>query len=157
MPSPSAPDQSDAPILVSACLAGIPCRYDGAAKPDPAIIAAVDQGRAIARCAERSGGLPTPRPPAEIVGGSADDVVRGRARVLTADGTDVSLEFVAGALAVADEAVSAGVTTAILQARSPSCGCGTVYDGTHSGVQVSGDGVLTAILKSRGIDVIAHD
>lgn len=77
----------------------------------------------------------------------------GRARVLTLDGRDVTTEFVAGARVVADRASDAGATHAVLQSRSPSCGCGRIYDGTHSGRLVDGDGVLAALLLRRGVAV----
>lgn len=145
------------PLLVSACLAGIPCRYDGRAKTDPALVALVDSGAAIARCAEVAGGLPTPRPPSEIIGGDGRDVLDGRARVVTGEGEDVSAAFICGARAVADEAERAGVREAVLQARSPSCGCGAIYDGTYSGTVIAGNGVLAAELLARGIRVRPHD
>lgn len=151
------PRRSTPIILVSSCLAGIPCRYDGASSADPAIVDAHAEGKVLARCAESAGGLPTPRPAAEIIGGSGIDVLRGHARVLTANGTDVSSEFVTGARLVADEAERLGITHAVLKARSPSCGCGSIYDGTHSGTRIEGDGVLTAELKSRGITVEVHE
>lgn len=144
------------PFLVSACLAGVPCRYDGGAKPDPAIVRAVAEGRALPACAEVAGGLPTPRPPAEIRGGDGADVLRGTARVVTEQGADVTAEFVVGARRVADEAVARGVRAAVLQPRSPSCGCGRVYDGSFSGGLVDGDGVLAAALRARGIGVTPH-
>ncbi|MGO2140553.1 MAG: DUF523 domain-containing protein [Leucobacter sp.] len=140
-------------VLVSSCLAGMPCRYDGNARPDPAIVEAVREGRAIPACAEQLGGLPTPRPAAEIVGGDGADVLDGTAAVVDIHGEDVSAPFVAGAEAVAAIAAERGVTRAVLQARSPSCGCGVVYDGSHSGALVEGDGVLTALLKRRGIEI----
>ena len=140
-------------MIVSACLAGMPCRYDGAARPDAEIVRAVAEGRAVVACAEQLGGLPTPRPPAEIVGGDGADVLDGVARVLTDTGEDVTAEFVSGAEAVASIARSNGASAAVLQARSPSCGCGEIYDGSHSGTRVSGDGVLAALLKREGITV----
>ncbi|MBC3762197.1 DUF523 domain-containing protein [Quadrisphaera oryzae] len=139
--------------LVSACLAGLPCRYDGRSLPDPSVVQAVREGRAVPACAEQLAGLDTPRAAAELVGGDGHDVLAGRARVLTADGEDVTTDYVRGAELVADLAVRHGLNTAVLQARSPSCGCGSVYDGTHSGVLVAGDGVVTAVLRQRGLQV----
>lgn len=138
-------------IIVSACLAGAPCRYDGRAKPDPAIVAAAQRGEVIPLCAEVLGGLYTPRAPAEIVDGDGSDVLAGTARVMTNAGADVSEAFVAGAERVADEAVALGATHAILQDRSPSCGCGQIYDGTFTGELIDGDGVTAAALRRRGI------
>ncbi|MGH3652794.1 DUF523 domain-containing protein [Glutamicibacter sp.] len=141
------------PVLVSSCLAGIPCRYNGKAKTDPAIAEAVARGEAIAACAEELGELPTPRPPAEIVGGDGNDVLEGHAAVIDINGEDISGQFVAGAQKVADIVQRRGITEAILQDRSPSCGCGTIYDGSHTGKLVAGDGVLAALLKRRGVNV----
>lgn len=142
-------------VLVSSCLAGLPCRYDGRARPDAAVVEAVEAGRALPACAEQLAGLPTPRPAAEIVGGDGHDVLAGAARVVTVHGDDVTEAFTSGARAVARLAAEHGITQAILQARSPSCGCGAVYDGTHSGRLVSGDGVVAAALKQQGIAVTA--
>lgn len=146
-------DSRSALTIVSACLSGSPCRYDGHARPDDEIIDAVSAGRAISACAEQLGGLPTPRPAAEIVGGDGSDVLEGRARVVSAHGEDFTDAFIVGARQVADLAESRGITHAILQARSPSCGCTSIYDGTHSGQQRAGEGVLAAELKRRGITV----
>ena len=142
------------PVLVSACLAGVPCRYDGRAKPDPGVVADVEAGRAVPACAEVLGDMGTPRPAAEIVGGDGHDVLDGAATVRTVDGEDVTAGFVRGAERVADLAAQHGVTRAVLQARSPSCGCGRIYDGTHSGALTDGDGVVAALLARRGIDVV---
>ncbi|MGW4096571.1 DUF523 domain-containing protein [Mycobacterium sp. NPDC004974] len=139
--------------IVSACLSGIPCRYDGRARPDRDVIDAVSAGEALPLCAEVLGGLPTPRPAAEIVGGDGHDVLDGRARVVSVHGDDLTDAFIAGAKAVADTAIEKGARRAILQARSPSCGCGSIYDGTHSGALQPGDGVVAAELRRCGIHV----
>lgn len=168
-PSPA----TNCPVVVSACLAGVPCRYDGAARPDPEVVAAAARGEVVTVCAELLGGLPTPRDPSEIVGGDGADVLIGRARVITADGTDVTQQFLEGARAAADAAEKAmenaadnavdsavesaaerkGTRRAILQALSPACGCGTIYDGTHTGTLTSGDGVFAAELRRRGFQI----
>ncbi len=139
--------------IVSACLAGAACRYDGRAKPDADIVSAVQRGEMVAMCAEVLGDLPTPRPAAEIVGGDGSAVLDGTARVMTITGDDVTAEFVAGAERVADAAVALGATHAILQDRSPSCGCGRIYDGSFSGTLIEGDGVAAASLMRRGITI----
>ena len=131
------------PVLVSACLAGEACRYDGSAAPHPAVLELVRQGRALAVCPEVLGGLPTPREPVELREG----------RVVSRSGADVTGAFEAGAQRALELGLDAGCAEAILKARSPSCGCGQVYDGTFSGKLVPGDGVFAALLKAHGIAV----
>jgi len=143
-------------VLVSACLAGCECRFDGGANPTRKVSELVAQGRAIQVCPEEGGGLPTPRPPAEIVGGDGHDVLAGRARVMTQDGRDVTEMYVAGAQKALAVARTAGVTKAILKSRSPSCGSGVIYDGTFSRTQIEGDGVTAALLQAHGIEVVTE-
>ncbi|MDU0348843.1 DUF523 domain-containing protein [Actinomyces sp. MRS3W] len=150
-------NESSGPHLVSACLAGFPCRYDGGARPDASVIALVAEGAALPLCAEILGGLPIPRPPAEIVGGDGEDVLAGRARVMTRDGDDVTVAFIRGAEAVATAASDVGASAAVLQERSPSCGVRSIYDGTHSGRLKQGCGVLAAALRRRGLAVVATE
>jgi len=135
------------PILVSSCLAGIPCRYDGKANTIPAIRELVQRGGAIPVCAEVLGGLSTPRTPAEIKDG----------RVITRDGVDVTDAFRDGAREVLDIALASGATTAILKSRSPSCGVGQVYSGDFDRTLVDGDGITATLLKENGIDVVSSD
>ncbi len=144
-------------FVVSACLAGARSRFDGTSATDPAVRALVREGRAMPICPEQLGGLPTPRPPAEIVGGDGSAVLEGRAKVLTADGRDVTDRFIAGASEAAELAALFGATAAILKSRSPSCGCGAVYDGSFSGRLVKGDGVLAALLAAKGIRVASEE
>jgi uncharacterized protein YbbK (DUF523 family) len=145
------------PVLVSACLAGRACRFDGSANPDDFVGRLVASGQAVLACPEVDGGLGTPRPPAEIVGGSGDDVLAGRARVLTADGTDVTDAYIAGAERALATAIRAGAKVAVLKARSPSCGSGVVYDGTFSKTIAAGDGVTAALLRANGIEVLSDE
>lgn len=140
-------------ILVSACLAGIPCRYDGSTLPDPEIQGLVARGIAIPICPEAAGGLPTPRPPAEISGGDGQDVLEGRARVVRQDGTDVTEAFLKGALSALSLAQKLGVKKAILKAHSPSCGVNFIYDGSFTGTLKEGMGVTAAILRREGIEL----
>lgn len=141
------------PIVVSACLAGIPCRFDGRAKPDPGIVKRVNLGTAIPVCPEQLGGLPTPRPPAEIVGGDGEDVLAGKARVYTNHGEDVTEAFISGATIAAQRVAATGVTEVVLKDRSPACGACEIYDGTHQGKTMEGLGVFAALLKRHGIEV----
>ena len=136
-------------VVVSACLLGVACRYDGRSKPAPAVIAALEAGghTVVAVCPEELGGLGTPRPGAHLIGGDGHAVLDGRATVRReADGVDVTAQFRAGAEAAAERA--AGATLAILKARSPSCGCGQT---TIAGAVAPGDGVFAALLRRRGL------
>ncbi|MEU9618602.1 MULTISPECIES: DUF523 domain-containing protein [unclassified Streptomyces] len=140
-------------VLVSACLSGVPCRFDGRGKESAAVAEAVADRRPVAFCPEVAAGLPTPRRPAEIVGGDGHDVLDGRARVVDDTGRDVTREFVDGARRALDAARRSGCTEALLMPRSPSCGRGTVYDGTFTGELREGDGVTAALLERHGIPV----
>lgn len=133
-------------ILVSACLAGFPCRYDGTSKTNEKIVQLVREGKAIPVCPEQLGGLTTPRLPSEI----KND------RVFSSEGRDVTPEFEKGAAAVLQIAKEYGCTKAILKARSPSCGKGQIYDGTFSGKLVDGNGKTTELLLENGIEVITE-
>jgi uncharacterized protein YbbK (DUF523 family) len=130
-------------IIVSACLADVHCRYDGGGKPCEAVIRLVAEGKAIPVCPEQLGGLPTPRLPAEQIG---DKVIRK-------DGMDVTAEFKRGAQEALKIAKLVGAKTAILKARSPSCGSGKVYDGSFSGRLVDGNGVFAYMYKEEGLEV----
>ncbi|HEY7874726.1 MAG TPA: DUF523 domain-containing protein [Actinomycetota bacterium] len=140
-------------MLVSACLAGRACRFDGTAATEGSVARLVAEGRAALVCPEADGGLGTPRPPAEIVGGTGRDVLDGTARVVTADGRDVTDAYIRGAQIALAAATRAGARRAILKARSPSCGRGAVYDGTFSRTLTAGDGVTAALLERNGITV----
>ena len=133
-------------LLVSACLLGNPVRYDGQAKTiaHAALEALVAAGRVITFCPEVSGGLPTPRPAAEIVGGDGVAVLDGTASVRTADGMDVSRYFIVGAEHALAQCVEHGIRVAILTEKSPSCGSSRIYDGSHQHKTVSGAGVTAA-------------
>lgn len=135
------------PILVSACLLGVRCRYDGSAKSSEAVRALADSYTLIPVCPEQLGGLQTPRMPSERHGES----------VTAKDGTDVTDAFYRGAEETLALAQLLGCKTAILKANSPSCGCGHIYDGTFSGRIVPGDGVTAALLKQNGIAVYTDE
>jgi uncharacterized protein YbbK (DUF523 family) len=143
----------DSVILVSACLVGIPCQYDGDSCPNDQVLDLATQGGVLPFCPEVAGGLPTPRPPAEVQGGDGGDVLEGRARVVNIEGKDVTAEFLAGARKALRVARRWGIKEAILKARSPSCGLGRIYDGSFSGRLVEGNGVTVALLKREGIVV----
>ncbi|MEU5862962.1 MULTISPECIES: DUF523 domain-containing protein [unclassified Nonomuraea] len=147
-------------ILVSACLMGRRVRYDGGAKTSADALLARwrEEGRLVVVCPEVTGGLPVPRPAAEIEGGAGGAaVLSGAARVLASDGSDVTAEFVAGARAALEAARSAGVRLAVLKEGSPSCGALAVYDGTFGGRRVPGQGVTTALLEAHGVRVFTEE
>jgi uncharacterized protein YbbK (DUF523 family) len=140
-------------VLVSACLLGRRCRWDGAHNQDAVLTAELErQGcRPVPFCPEEQGGLSTPRPPAWIVTRDAAAVLDGDAEVRTDAGLDVTAEFLAGARAALETCEREGVRRAYLKERSPSCGVRT----THvDGEPVSGAGVCAELLRRAGIDVV---
>lgn len=152
--APADGGRGDGPrLLVSACLAGVACRYDGTACPDPVVEALVRSGRAVPACPEQLGGLPTPRRRAEIRGGDGEAVLDGRARVVDEAGEDVTEAFLRGAREALRLARLAGAGGALLKARSPSCAAGEIHDGTFSGRRRAGAGVTAALLRREGLDV----
>ena len=130
-------------LLISACLLGIPCRYDGKSKPLAAISRLREKYELVPACPEQLGGLPTPRNPSERIGG----------RVLMADGTDVTAQYQTGARVALELCLRKGCVAAVLKERSPSCGSGEIYDGTFTHTILSGDGVTAELLKKNGIKV----
>lgn len=146
-----------APLLVSACLLGMCTAYDGGSRLHPALLALAAQGCVVPVCPEVAGGLPAPRPPAEIQGGDGADVLDGRARVVTVDGQDVTSQFLAGARVALETARRFGLRQAVLKSRSPACGAGQIYDGTFAGRLRPGDGVTTALLKREGVAVYSEE
>jgi len=143
--------------LISACLLGIECAWSGDVRysSDRAIELAKVEAL-IPVCPEQLGGLPTPRVPQEIQGGTGEDVLSGRCRVLNKNGEDVTRQFVSGAEETLKLARQLKVKGFIGKSQSPSCGCGEIYDGSFSGKPTPGDGVTTALLKRNGISVITE-
>ena len=133
-------------ILVSACLLGVACRYDGKSKPHPAVLELQARHELIPICGEIFGGLPTPRTPAERVGD----------RVLTADGGDVTAQYRRGAEEVLALAKRLDCKAALLKERSPSCGTGEIYDGSFTRTLTAGDGVTAELLRQHGIAVFGE-
>ena len=125
---------------MSACLLGVCCRYDGQSKANEAILRLADKHELIPVCPEQLGGLPTPRPPSEIRQG----------RVINRMGQDVTAQYQKGAEEALRLCRLLHCAAAILKARSPSCGCGQVYDGSFSGALVPGDGVTARLLRENG-------
>jgi uncharacterized protein YbbK (DUF523 family) len=151
----ASPDSTQPIILASACLVDMQCRYNGSAAHLQQLDAARASGRLIPLCPEVAGGLGVPREPAAIVGGTGGDVLDGKAQVITRSGRDVTREFIRGAELVTALARSQGVTIAVLKSRSPSCGSRDIYHA--EGHLVPGEGVLSALLRRHGIQVISDE
>lgn len=140
-------------LAVSACLAGIPCRYDHQSCTEVEMAEAVQSSLAIPLCPEQLAGLPTPRNPAEIVGGDGYDVLEKRAKVMDSEGNDVTEIYVKGAYEALAFCRERGITSVFLKEGSPTCGSQQIYDGTFSGKKIPGVGVATALLIQNGIKV----
>ena len=133
--------------LVSACLLGINCKYNGKNNADKKILRLAGKETLIPVCPEQLGGLPTPRIPTEIQGG----------RAINKEGLDVTDYLEKGANEVLRIARLYGIKEAILKQRSPSCGCGRIYNGNFSSVVIKGDGITARLLKENGIKVISEE
>ena len=130
-------------VMISRCLMGDNCRWDGGNNLVPELRELYERGLAVPVCPEQLGGLSTPRLPSEIRGD----------RVIMHDGTDVTDNFRRGAERALAIGLKQGCACAVTKAKSPSCGCGTVYDGTFTGTLVPGDGIFVQMLKEAGIPV----
>lgn len=133
-------------VLVSACLLGVRCRYDGKSVPCDALLQRLDKLDAVPVCPEILGGLPTPRTPSERQGD----------RVTAKDGRDVTAQYRRGAEEALRLAQLFGCRYALLKERSPSCGCGKIYDGSFTGTLTDGDGTAAALLCANGIQVFGE-
>lgn len=134
------------PILVSACLLGAACKYSGGDNLCPQVAAMAQDHALVPVCPEQLGGLPTPRTPSERQGD----------RVVTKDGRDVTDAYLRGAQEALKLAKLFGCDTAILKARSPSCGARAIYDGSFTGTVIPGDGVTAELLQASGIRVLTE-
>ncbi|MBP2637035.1 MAG: hypothetical protein H6Q72_2942 [Firmicutes bacterium] len=134
-------------ILVSACLAGVECRYNGSSYPIPEVVEMVKKGDAMPICPELLAGLPIPRPPAEQQNGM----------IISSNGEDQTSDYLIGATIALKIALLINCNKAILKSNSPTCGCGVIYDGTFSGHLINGDGIFAKLLKENGIKVCTID
>jgi uncharacterized protein YbbK (DUF523 family) len=135
-------------ILVSACLLGVECTHRGLGKANEAVGRLGAVARLVPVCPEVAGGLPVPRPSAEV---GPDG------RVRTGSGQDVTDFYERGAERALALARAEGVQRAVLKARSPSCGSRQIYDGTHSGVLIDGEGITAAALRRAGVEVVSEE
>ena len=137
--------------VISACLLGIPCRYNGAGKPDKKAIELFLKGKAVPLCPEIIGGLKTPRPACEIVGGAGIDVLNGKADIKDQKGKKYNQQFIKGAEKSLEITKKLGIKKALLKSGSPSCGAVYIYSGDFSGKKKKGKGVFAALLTKNKI------
>lgn len=133
-------------VVFSQCMLGVRCRYDGKCAAKDAVMNEALKRGWIPVCPEILGGLTTPRSPAERIGD----------KVMNRDGGDVTENYRRGAEEALRIAQLYGAKYALLKERSPSCGCGEIYDGTFSGAKIAGDGVTAALFKEYGIQVFGE-
>ena len=134
-------------ILVSKCLTGCPCRYDGKSCPSEKVNEFLKGHTVFAVCPEQDGGLSTPRSPAERIGD----------KIIAKSGVDVTNEYLLGAQKALELAIKEKVDLCLLKAKSPSCGTGMIYDGTFSGNLIEGNGVTSELLTKHGFKVITEN
>ena len=140
-------------VLVSSCITGVQCRYNGSSCCNENLLNGI-HGKYIHVCPEILAGFGIPRKPCEISGGGGEDVLAGNAKIIDADGLDITAQMLAGSEIALRISLDNMVTNAFLKAKSPSCGCGTIYDGSFSGSLKPGNGIFAALLVKNGIEVI---
>ena len=143
-------------ILVSACLLGINCKYNGDNNKNEQVEKYLKDKEFIVVCPEQLGGLSTPRDPSEIINLDNDDVINGNTNIISNKNLDVTKQFKQGALETLKIANLYKCKEAILKEGSPSCGSSFIYDGTFTGKKINGSGVTTTLLKQNGIKVISE-
>jgi len=145
-------------ILISGCLLGLDVRYDNRIQPveNKILLGWQQEGRLLVVCPEVEGGLSIPRPPAEIVEGSGEDVLNGKAGILNEKGEDVTAAFIRGANIALELVKRFSIRVAILKEKSPSCGSTSIYDGSFTRKRIPGQGVTTALLRKNGVKVFSE-
>jgi uncharacterized protein YbbK (DUF523 family) len=141
-------------IIVSACLLGTKCRYDGGSRSDETVLSMIPREILIPVCPEQLGGLSTPRSPSEIVGGDGRDVLNGAARVIDREGCDLTASFIRGAREAMKIAELFNITTAVMKEKSPSCGSFHIM---RKGKRAEGPGVASALFIQNGIKVVSSE
>jgi uncharacterized protein YbbK (DUF523 family) len=141
-------------VLVSACLFGIPCRYDGRHSLRKDLVRKLSRYQVILFCPEVAGGLKIPRPIAWLEGGDGEKVIWGGGKVINAEGKDVTKEFFKGGEQAAEAAKKFAVRTAYLKEKSPSCGV-KMTSGKEG--HFEGSGIASFLLKAQGIKLIGID
>lgn len=144
-------------IIISACLCGVNCKYDGGNNINEKTLKLFNEGKVVLVCPEQLGGQSTPRPAHEICGGTGADVLNGNARILDKSGEDATDKFIKGAYETLNIAKICKAEYAILKARSPSCGRGIIYDGSFTRSKIFGNGVTAELLIKNRIKVITEE
>ncbi|ACO86762.1 DUF523 domain-containing protein [Clostridium botulinum] len=144
-------------ILISACLCGVNCKYNGGNNLNEKALKLFREGKAVLVCPEQLGGQQTPRAPHEINNATGAEVLDEKANIIGPEGDDVTKEFLKGAYETLKIAKECDAKVAILKARSPSCGFGKIYDGTFSGNKKDGNGVTAELLTRNGIKVYTEE
>ncbi len=139
-------------ILVSACLLGLNCRFDGQSKMSSFLFTSLKDTHCIPFCPEQLGGLPTPRNRAWILQGDGKDVLEGRSKVVDEVGTDITPQFIKGTIETEKLVTFFHIKTAYLKSRSPSCGVGKIYRDKNL---VTGNGVCATMLLQKNVEVIS--
>ncbi|HWP98305.1 MAG TPA: DUF523 domain-containing protein [Syntrophomonadaceae bacterium] len=143
--------------LISACLLGVNCKYNGKNNDNPDLRKRLEDENVILICPEQLGGLPSPRLPSEIVQGDGGDVLEGKSVVLSKSGQDLSSYFIKGAQAALRIAQEQKPDLVILKSRSPSCGVGWIYDGSFASHLRPGNGVAAEVLSRAGYKIISDE
>lgn len=144
-------------ILISACLLGYDYKYNGGNNKAADLLELLKGKEIRAVCPEVEGGLPVPRPPAEIINGDGFAVLDGKARVITVEDEDVTKEYLAGSSKMLFDLDPGEIEFAVLKAKSPSCGSGKIYSGQFNGTLKQGSGVGAAFLQKNGIKVFSEE
>ena len=142
--------------LISACLCGVNCKYNGLNNYNEICDKLLASGKAILVCPEQLGGLPTPRIPSEIIGESSNILNDNNGSVIDENGNDVTPQFVKGAKETLQIAKKLNIKKAILKDGSPSCGVNYIYDGNFNGTKIKGMGLTAQLLKESSIDIISE-
>ena len=142
--------------LISACLCGVNCKYNGLNNYNEICDKLLASGKAILVCPEQLGGLPTPRIPSEIIGESSNILNYNNGSVIDENGNDVTPQFIKGAKETLQIAKKLNIKKAILKDGSPSCGVNYIYDGNFNGTKIKGMGLTAQLLKESSIDIISE-
>lgn len=143
--------------IVSACLCGVDCKYNGKNNLNEKCLKLFKEGRAILVCPEQLGGLPTPRNPVELQGTSDKIIGNREGKAISSTGEDCTNQFIKGAYETLKIAQTIGIDKAILKEGSPSCGCNFVYDGTFFGNKIKGKGITAYLLEKEGMTVFSDE